>query len=260
MNKILRKFFYIVSVILFICSFAYISKCYYDSNATKKEKNLLNEIAISENDIKGQEDLAPSEDDIKAKQKAERILKVKALQKINKDIIGWIEIEGTDINYPVLQGSNNSYYLYHNYEKKYSVNGAIFLDKSYSWNPPDTNLLIYGHHIPLKDLLKYASKKFYTQHQIIRFTTNKEDANYEIISAFRSKVYAETDKNVFRYYYFLDSKNKTDYNNFVQSAKKASIYDTGKTAKYEEPLLTLSTCAYHTEDGRFVVVAKKQEE
>ena len=183
--------------------------------------------------------------------------KLESLQKQNSDIIGWIQIENTNINYPVVQGKDNNYYLNHNYKKKYSANGSIFLDKNYSWNPPSSNLLIYGHHSTFKDLLKYQNKKFYSQHPIIRFTTNKEDANYEIIAVFKSKVYYQSEKNVFRYYYFIDANNEEEYNEFVANSKKSSLYDTEKTANYGEQLLTLSTCSYHTKDGRFVFVAKK---
>ena len=108
-----------------------------------------------------------------------------------------------------------------------------------------------------QNLLNYKSKDYYEQHPTIRFTTNNDDSNYEIISAFESKVYYSSDSNVFRYYYFINSNNEAEYMNFVNNAKNASLYDTGKTAKYGEQLITLSTCSYHTKDGRFAVVAKK---
>ena len=94
---------------------------------------------------------------------------------------------------------------------------------------------------------------------IIRFTTENEDIEFEIISAFYSRVYYKSEKNVFRYYYFVDAKNEEEYNEFVKNAKDASLYDTGKIAKYGDRLITLSTCSYHTEDGRFVVVAREKD-
>ena len=81
-----------------------------------------------------------------------------------------------------------------------------------------------------------------------------------ILSVFLSRVYYKNEKNVFRYYYFINADNEEQYNNYVQESKKASLYDTGKTAQYGEQLLTLSTCEYSQEDGRFVIVAKKVEE
>ena len=76
----------------------------------------------------------------------ERMTKLKKKKKGNSDIIGWLEIEGTNVNYPVLQGKDNDYYMTHNYKKEYSKEGSLFLDKDYDWKIPSTNLLIYGHN------------------------------------------------------------------------------------------------------------------
>ena len=93
----------------------------------------------------------------------------------------------------------------HNYKKQKSKNGSIFLTKDYDWSIPSSNLLMYGHNLNngtmFQELLKYAKEEFYKEHPIIRFTTNKEDAEYEIISVFKSRVYYKTEKNVFRYYF-----------------------------------------------------------
>lgn len=192
----------------------------------------------------------------------ERIEKVKELQNENPDIIGWLEIVNSDISYPVLQGEDNDYYMTHNYKKEYSKDGSLFLDKDYDWNIPSTNLLIYGHNNMSSDemfsgLLDYKEESYYKDHKIIRFTTDKEDAEYEIISAFLSRVYYKSETNVFRYYYFINAETEEEFNDFVNNAKKASLYDTGVTAEYGDQLLTLSTCSYHTTDGRFAVVARK---
>ena len=195
-------------------------------------------------------------------QKNERIIKVKELQEINSDIIGWLEIENSNISYPVLQGEDNDYYMTHNYKKEYSKDGSLFLDKDYNWDLPSTNLLIYGHNNigstqMFAGLEEYNKKEYYNSHKIIRFTTDKEDYEYEIISVFLSRVYYKSEKNVFRYYYFINANTEQEFNDFVNSAKEASLYDTGVTAEYGDQLLTLSTCSYHTTDGRLAVVAKK---
>ena len=123
-----------------------------------------------------------------------------------------------------------------------------------------SNYLIYGHRnkqgLMFEDLLKYAKEDFYKEHKKIRFTTDKEDRDYEIMAVFYSRVYYKDEQNVFRYYYFVNAKDENEYNNYVKQSKDASIYDTGVTAKYGEQLLTLSTCEYSQEDGRFVIVAK----
>lgn len=195
---------------------------------------------------------------------SERINKVKDLQTQNSDIVGWLEISDTNISYPILQGIDNSYYMTHNYKKRKSKNGSLFLDKDYNWNKPSTNLLIYGHNNRgtnemFVELLKYKDESFYKEHPTIRFTTEKEDGIYEIISVFLSRVYYKRETDVFRYYYFIDANNKEEFDYYVSECKKASLYNIEETAEYGDQLITLSTCEYSQEDGRFVVVARKQK-
>ena len=264
-----KKIIYIFFIILITFSLLYILNYYCNIYFSKKENNLLNEISINENVIllQSENEISEEKTDIPittmqdTPQKTERMLQVEELQKENSEIKAWIEIENTNINYPVLQSSNNSYYMNHNYKKQWSKSGSIFLDKDYTFNPPSSNLLIYGHNLKngtmFETLLKYKNKNFYTEHPTIRFTTNEDDSYYEIISVFESRVYYKSEQNVFRYYYFVNAENEDEYNNFVINAKNASLYDTGKTAQYGDQLMTLSTCSYHTKDGRFAVIAKK---
>ena len=180
--------------------------------------------------------------------KSDKIIELETLHKENSDIIGWIEIENTNINYPVLQTNNNDFYLTHNYKKEYSPSGSLFLDKNFDLDKPSSNYLIYGHRnkngLMFEDLINYKDKNYYTEHPIINFTTLKEDSEYEIISVFLSRVYYKNETNVFRYYFFVDAENEQEYNNYVSNCLKSSLYDIGKNAEYGEQLLTLSTCEY----------------
>lgn len=194
--------------------------------------------------------------------KTERITKLEELQKENSDIIGWLQIEDSNINYPVLQGEDNSFYMTHNYKKEYSKDGSLFLDKDYDWNLPSTNLLIYGHNNRgsnemFASLINYKDEDYYKTHKTIRLTTNQEDAEYEIISVFLSRVYYKSEKDVFRYYYFINAENEQEFNDYVENSKKASLYDIEATAEYGDQLLTLSTCEFSQEDGRLAIVARK---
>lgn len=243
-RKETKNYIQIIFIVIFIISICAIIYYFYNAH---KHQDILNNIKIDEGQV--------------AEETTERMLQIAELKKENEDIIGWIEIEGTNINFPVVQGTDNEYYMKHTYTKEYSNDGSIFLDKSYDWNLPSTNLLLYGHNNKngnmFQDLLKYKDENFYKEHPTIRFTTVNEDCQYEIISAFLSRVYYQDEKDVFRYYYFINASNETEYNNYVEESKKASLYDTGKSATYGEQLLTLSTCEYSQEDGRFAVVAKK---
>ena len=161
-----------------------------------------------------------------------------------------------------MQDEDNKYYLTHNYKREMSQKGSIFLTKDYDWDLPSTNLLIYGHNIMngqmFQNLLKFADEEFYKEHPVIRFTTQNEDKEYEIISAFKSRVFYKSEQNVFRYYDFVNAENEEEYNEFVKNAKEASLYDIGKTAEYGDQLITLITCSYHTTDGRFVVIGREK--
>ncbi len=270
-RKIIYFFIYAILALLIVVSVTYIVNFFLLKKQALEESKLLETIEIDENQVikntqeeeKEEMNDQTEEENIDKtnNQKTERMLKVQKLKEENSDIVGWLEIEGTSINYPVLQGTDNEYYMNHNYKKQKSKNGSIFLIKDYDWSIPSSNLLIYGHNLNngtmFQELLKYASEDFYKEHPIIRFTTNKEDAEYEIISAFKSKVYYKSEKNVFRYYFFVNAKTEAEYNEFTQNAKKASLYNIDKTAKFGEQLITLSTCSYHVEDGRFAVVGRK---
>ena len=247
-----------ILTIIFIISTAYIVIQLKDKNDVEKASDLLNTAQVEE--VAENKEIKEETEDVE--KKTERMLKVEELQKENEDIVGWVEIEGTNINYPVLQGEDNSYYMTHNYKKEKNTYGSIFLDKDYDWSIPSSNLLIYGHNLQdgtmFHDVLNYKDKSYYDEHPVIRFTTANEDKEYDIISAFYSRVYYKSEKDVFRYYYFVNAENEEEYNDFVKNAKEASVYEIEETAEYGDQLITLSTCSYHTEDGRFVVVGREK--
>lgn len=243
-KPIILILFIIIFSVSILCTIFYFYSVYKEKQTYN---NILNDIEINVQDI--------------TETKTERMLQVEKLQKENTDIVGWLEIDGTDISYPVLQCEDNEYYLTRNYKKEKSSIGSLFLDKDYDFSIPSSNLLIYGHRnskgLMFENLIKYKDEEFYKQHQTMKFTTEKEETTFEIIAVFYSRVYYQYEKDVFRYYYFINAENEAEYNEFVDNAKKASIYDTKKTAKYGDQLLTLSTCEYSQEDGRFVVVARE---
>ena len=178
----------------------------------------------------------------------------------NKSLIGWLKIDDTDIDYPVMQTVNNEYYLDHNYNQEYDKNGSLFLDKDCDVVHRNTNLIIYGHHMKsgkmFGNLNKYSSEDYGKEHSTIRFDTIYEKGTYEVMYVFRSRIYNE-DEIVFKYYQFLDASSEKEFESNMQEMATLSLYDTGVTAVYGDELLTLSTCDNSEEDGRFVVVAKR---
>ena len=273
LRKMKKYYRLILLILMLVVDLCMIIVFYFVTNKTETIKDdlaLKNYMAIpivddnSENDA-DEDNITEIPSEIPVIQKTERMLKIEALQQENSDIIGWLEIPNTNINYPVLQGKDNSYYMTHNYKKRYSKEGSLFLDKDYDWSVPSSNLLIYGHNNRgtnemFCQLLDYKKESFYNSHKTIRFTTKDEDKEYEILSVFLSRVYYKSEKNVFRYYYFINANSKEEFDEYIENCKKASLYETGITAEYGEQLITLSTCDFYVKDGRLVVVAKKTNE
>lgn len=194
--------------------------------------------------------------------KSKKVQKLEALQQKNSDIVALIEIENTNINYPVVQTDNNSYYMMYDYKKEHSKDGAIMLDKACDLFKPTTNILIYGHNNigsrgMFADLIKYKNKDFYENHKTIKFTTNTEESTYEIICVFLSKVYYKAQNDVFKYYFFIHAKDKEEFDAFINNCKRLGLYEINGTAEYGDLLMTLSTCEYSRPNGRLVVIAKK---
>lgn len=178
----------------------------------------------------------------------------------NKKLIGWVTIDDTNINYPVMQTSDNEYYLDHNMNQEYDKNGSIFMDKDCDVLNPSTNLILYGHHMKSGQMFgsldRYSEKTYYEEHPYIQFDTIYEKGTYQVMYVFRSRVYSE-EEIVFKYYQFIDAVSEQEFNSNMQEMAQMSLYDTGVTAQYGDHLLTLSTCDYKEKNGRFVVVAKK---
>ncbi len=181
----------------------------------------------------------------------------------NKKLIGWLKIDDTNIDYPVMQTANNEYYLDHNFDQEYDKNGSLFLDKDCDVVHRNTNLIIYGHHMKsgrmFGNLNQYSSEEYGKKHSLIQFDTIYEKGTYEVMYVFRSRIYNE-EEVVFKYYQFFDAASEKEFESNMQEMAALSLYDTGVTASFGDELLTLSTCDNSEADGRFVVVAKRVRE
>lgn len=182
------------------------------------------------------------------------------LVEMNHDFFGWLSIEGTEIDYPVMYTPDETeYYLRRAFDGSYSGSGVLFLDGNCA---ADGNYyLIYGHHMKNETMFgqlpRYANKDFWEDHPVIRLDTLYEQREYIVIAAFLSRIYDKNEQGVFRYYEYFDLSDEAIFGEYVQQVKAAALYDTGITAEYGDELLVLSTCNYHTANGRFVVVAKR---
>lgn len=184
--------------------------------------------------------------------------KYKELWMRNPELYGWIKIDDTVIDYPVMYTPNDPQkYLHLDFDGASSTSGTIFLDARCS--SESDNSILYGHNMKNQtmfgSILNYKDASYWKAHPVIHFDTLFEEREYEVLAAFFDRVYNTSD-TCFKYYNFIKAANETTFNEAVQYYKKNALYDTGVSAQYGDLLLTLSTCAYHTENGRFVVVAK----
>ena len=180
-----------------------------------------------------------------------------AFYKANEDFVGWLTVEGTVIDYPVVQSKEKDYYLYRNFEKEENRCGCLFLDSACTLGESD-NLLIHGHHMKngsmFAALTKFGSKDFYKEHKTFRFDTLEEFGTYEIIAVMKIGL---TDEQHFPYYDFINAADETVFDAFISECKAQSLYKIEADAQYGDQLITLSTCEYSKEEGRMVVVGKK---
>lgn len=186
--------------------------------------------------------------------------KFAALRDKNSDFIGWISIEGTNLDFPVMYApGNKDFYLRHDFNKDYSVYGVPYLDESTTLgaNAESDNLIIYGHNMKTGTifgcLTEYRKADYYQEHPYIEFDTVYGDAKYEVFGAFAIDVVNDTS---FVYNQYIDMDEET-YNGYVDQVISRSDVDSGIRPTYGEQLLTLSTCEYSSANGRYVVVAHR---
>ena len=196
------------------------------------------------------------DEEMAAEDAAKAYEKYGALYEQNNDFVGWIQIDGTNINYPVMQTPDNpDYYLKHSFEKTWSDYGVPYLDEACVIGQSN-NLVIYGHHMSngsmFSDLELYSDPAFCMDHPVIRFDTLTSFGEYEVIAVFRYNTNQET----FRY----DREVNMDegrFSWFIEQVHARELFSTGKDASFGDQLLTLSTCEHTYKNGRLVVVARK---
>lgn len=222
------------------------------------EVNDLDEI----NDLVGEHDLLEASKAVESNTKPQMLPKFTELYQHNSDILAWLSIDETTINYPVMYTPmDGEYYLHRNFNKDEEKRGLPFLDANTNIYLSQ-NYLVYGHNMKdgtgFHDLLNYTEEDYYLEHPIIHFDTLYEEADYEIIAVFKTQIFYEKEE-VFKYYKYINILDETSYKEYIKNIKEQSLYETGVTASIGDKLLTLSTCSYHIPDGRFVIVAKKKE-
>lgn len=183
-----------------------------------------------------------------------------ALLAENKDTVGYLIIEGTGIHTPVVQGSDNDFYLYHNFQGESDEKGTLFLDSNYSFTEPKgVNSVIYGHsnmrngdYVPFDDLHNYRSMPFLIEHELIRFDRPPEAGGnglWQVVAIL------EVDKDFD--YRRSDFKDKEDFESYYEAIICQSIIEMEEPVRYGDEMLTLSTCGWPSPNGRLAIIAKR---
>ena len=240
----------LVCLLVFLVSGGILAKRYFDDRQVESEFSDLQ--AMISTDTAATEETGESNS-----------AKFAALRDQNSDFIGWISIEDTNLSFPVMFAPNNKdFYLRHDFQKEYSIYGVPYLDDKTTMgaNDQSENLVIYGHNMKTGTifgcLTGYKEADYYTEHPEIEFDTVYGDGTYEVFAAFAIDVTADTS---FPYNQYIDMDEAT-YNDYLDEVIRRSDVDTGIRPSYGEQLLTLSTCEYSSENGRYVVVARRVED
>ena len=178
-----------------------------------------------------------------------------------KDVIGWLLVPGTSIDAPIFQSTDNDRYLRKNRDNVYTGWGEPFLDYVCDINKVDNpyaHYIIYGHNtgkqedICFNSLLNYKNEEFLKNHKYIEFSTINKNYKWEIFSVYVT--------NTDDFYIDVTFSDDADYTNFLSVRKSKSMFNTGVEVNKDDKILTLSTCDYTVNDGRFVVMAKLVKE
>ena len=259
MNRISKIILMLLIVIFAISSYFFIKELVNNKKETEVFEDLQEIVENTENTTHENpfiDDLENEESNISS----QKSYNLENIVEINSDVIGWIKIDGTNIDYPVMQ--NGDFYLHKNVYKEYSSHGTPYLANYCNVKSSD-NLIIYGHHMKdntmFSQLEKYKNFNFYREHGFIKFYTIEDGKTieniYKVMLVFKTIAYSDEG---FRYYSYTNFQNEEDYEEFIENCRKLEFYDTGISGTHKDKYITLSTCEYSQKNGRMVVVAIKE--
>ena len=252
MNKKIYILIVLVLVAVMATSTYFIASHYFDS---KQQSEMYEELVEK---VEQPEEIQPME---LGSTESAFIPEYEELYRQNPDMVGWIKVEDTKINYPVMQSIDEpNFYLKHGFDRNYTDYGCPYVQENCDVNVPSDNLIIYGHHMNdgsmFAGLMKYKEKDFWESHKTFSYDTLTEHYEYEIVAVFKTVVYTNSSDS-FKYYQFVNAENTEEFDEYIAKCKELALYDTGVSAEYGDKLITLSTCEYSRTNGRLVVVAKR---
>lgn len=251
-----RKKLTYVFILIFVCLLSVI----YVTGSNRQEKKELQEEQEKLSIVKEKKDSKQKKDSYN-NLTTTLTEEFHSLQQENPDMVGWITIPGTKIDDPVMQRvEDENYYLYRDFYGNKNQKGSLILSNGCDVTSKISNWIIHGHNMSsgemFGELEKYRVPEFREEHALIFLQVEAKVRTYLVMGAFESQVYYEND-DVFKFYHCYEIRNKEEFDFFYQNIKELFLYDSEITAVYGDVFLLLSTCSYHTENGRFVVVAKQ---
>ena len=257
-KQIILKVLFIICFIALIVSSIYIINYFWQAN---RQDNIINdsrELWHNAQKVETESYINEKEEQV------DPFTAVKeAMLKENSDFKGWITINGTKVDNPIYQTTNNEFYLNRNQKKQYSAYGALYFDyeNKITEDETDKNLVIYGHEMKngsmFGSLKRYKSLSFYKQYPTIDFSTLYDRSTYKIYSVFLlNSVKADDNNYIYNIYRnsFLDA---TDFNEWVSEAKQRSIINTTVDVELNDDIITLVTCSEDFENARLVIMARR---
>ena len=251
----MRKIINIILVAIIIVCLSIIGYKYYNYNKDDKLNSeiqdlqpVINEASDSENNSSGENDGQDQSKDGDYVNSANE----EQLKSINSDYKMWIQIENTNINYPVVQGSDNDYYLKHNFRKESNISGTVFVESANDIDN-DKNIILYGHNMRngtmFNNITNYKEESFFNEDNKISIIMNNTLYEYEVFS-----VYV---KNVSEVNLAIGFASEDEFINYAYNEAEESLYKKDVDFSAEDNLITLVTCSYEFTDARTIVVARR---
>lgn len=265
-KKVLLTVLLVLCIAVFTISALYVGKYLVESGARKEEFDALADLvesiratAPNETELPESQPTVFDETDADDPAVTEPLMlpEYAALYAMNPDVVGWLQIEGTNINYPVMQTPQSpDYYLHTSFQKQYSAQGCLYARETCSVTEPSDNVTIYGHNMRdgsmFYDLDHYRKRSYWEEHDTIRFDTLTERHTYKIFAVFTTSATKDVG---FSYHLFENAADEAEFDDFIATCTDLSLYKTGITPTYGDKLICLSTCEYSQVNGRLVVVA-----
>lgn len=250
MKKVMKMMGIILA--LLVCCFS-IWQLKGEYQESKEAKEDFQELKVILKETEKEDAVSGSNKPVSRKEQYEK------LYEKNNDFAGWIRIDGTKIDYPVMYTPDRpDFYLKRNFQKEFSAYGVPYIAENCSLERPSDNIIIYGHHMNdgsmFAGLMEYGKKSFYETHKVIQFDTLEASNYYEVIAVFKTTVYGNKG---FPFYEFINAEIQEEFDSYISTCKRLSLYEIEESAEYGEQLLTLVTCEYSKKNGRMVVVAKR---